>query len=70
MLDRRKAFIGYIVYIGGKTIAKRAVKSKAKSATPGKRGGVIAGTIAGLGAALGGLMFWRKRRKSEESFQS
>jgi LPXTG-motif cell wall-anchored protein len=70
MLNKRKAFIGYVVYTLGKPIAKRAVKSKAKSATPGKRGGVIAGTIAGIGAVLGGLMFWRKRKKSEESLQS
>jgi hypothetical protein len=62
MLNKRKALIGWIVYTLGKPIAKRAVKSKAKSAVPGKRGGTIAAAVAGVGAAVGGLMFWRKRR--------
>lgn len=70
MLNKRKALIGWIVYTVGKPIAKRAVKSKAKSATPGKRGGAIAASVAGLGAALGGLMFWRKRRGKDESVTS
>ncbi|MGH3032139.1 MAG: hypothetical protein ACRDNE_15515 [Gaiellaceae bacterium] len=70
MLNKRKAFIGYVVYVIGKPIAKRAVKSKAKSATPGKRGGAIAGAVAGVGTALAALMFWRKRKKDEGSLQS
>jgi hypothetical protein len=70
MLNKRKALIGWIVYTLGKPIAKRAVKSKAKSAVPGKRGGAIAAAVAGVGAALGGVMFWRKRRGQGESPQS
>lgn len=69
MFSKRKAIIGYIVYTIGKPIAKRAVRSKAKSAVPGKRGGSIAGAVAGIGAVLGALMFWRRRRRDEESFQ-
>ena len=69
MLNKRKAFMGYVVYVIGKPIAKRAVKRKAKSATPGKRGGAIAGAVAGVGTALAALMFWRKRKKGEESLQ-
>jgi hypothetical protein len=69
MLDKRKAFMGYVVYMLGKPIAKRAMKSKAKDATPGKRG-AIAGAVAGLGAGLAALMFWRKRKKGEGSLQS
>jgi hypothetical protein len=68
MLDKRKAFMGYVVYMLGKPIAKRAMKSKAKDATPGKRG-AIAGAVAGLGAGLAALMFWRKRKKGEGSLQ-
>jgi len=70
MLSKRKALIGWIVYTVGKPIAKRAMKSKARSATPGKRGGAIAGAVAGLGAAVGGLMFWRRRRGKGESATS
>jgi hypothetical protein len=70
MLSKRKAFMGYVVYTLGKPIAKRAMKRKAKSAAPGKRGGIIAAAVAGTAAALGTLMFWRKRKKDDESFQS
>jgi hypothetical protein len=71
MLNKRKALIGWIVYTVGKPIAKRALKSKARSATPGKRGGAITGAVAGIGAAaVGALMFWRKRRSSDESATS
>jgi hypothetical protein len=70
MLNKRKAFIGYVVYVLGKPLAKRAVKSKAKDATPGKRGGIIAAAVAGAAAGLGALMFWRKKQKDEESLQT
>jgi hypothetical protein len=69
MFNKRKAFIGWIVYTLGKPFAKRALKSKARSATPGKRGGIVAGAVAGVGAAVAGLMFWRKRKKEEASPQ-
>ena len=70
MLSKRKAFMGYVVYTLGKPIAKRAMKRKAKEAAPGKRGGIIAGSVAGVAAALGALMFWRKKRKDEESLET
>jgi hypothetical protein len=70
MLNRRKAFIGYLAYTIGKPVAKRALKRKAKAATPGKREGSrmpnAAAIVAGAGAVLGGLLFWRNRRGSDE----
>lgn len=66
MFSKRKAIIGWVVYTLAKPIAKRRMRSTAKSVTPGKRGGAIAGAVAALGAILGGLMFWRKRRSKEE----
>lgn len=72
MLNRRKAFIGYLAYTIGKPIAKRVMKQKAKSAVPGQREGSrlpnTSAVVAGVGAVLGGLLFWRKRRdRSQES---
>jgi hypothetical protein len=72
MLNRRKAFIGYLVYTIGKPIAKRVMRQKAKSAVPGTREGSrlpnTSAIVAGVGAVLGGLLFWRKRRdRSQES---
>jgi LPXTG-motif cell wall-anchored protein len=70
MLNRRKAFIGYLVYKLGKPIAKRVMKRKAKGAVPGTREGSrapnIPAILAGLGALAGGLLFWRKRRARDE----
>jgi hypothetical protein len=66
MFSKRNAFIGWLVV----KVAKRRMKSKARSAAPGKRGGAIAGAVAGIGAAVGGLMFWRKRRDKGESATS
>jgi hypothetical protein len=70
MLNRRKAFIGYIVYAIAKPIAKRVMKQKAKAAVPGTREGSrlpnTSAIIAGAGALLGGLLFWRKLRGGEE----
>jgi hypothetical protein len=70
MLNRRKAFIGYLVYTIGKPVAKRVMKRKAKAAVPGTREGSrvpnASAIVAGVGAVLGGLLFWRKRRGREE----
>jgi hypothetical protein len=70
MLNRRKAFIGYLAYTIGKPVAKRALKRKAKAAKPGRREGSrvpnVAAILAGAGAVLGGLLFWRRRRGSDE----
>jgi LPXTG-motif cell wall-anchored protein len=73
MLNRRKAFIGYLVYAIGKPVAKRVVKRKAKAAVPGTREGSrlpnTSAIVAGAGALLGGLLFWRKRRGREQEPQ-
>jgi uncharacterized protein HemX len=60
MLSKRKALIGYAVYAVTKPLAKRAVRTTVKS-TKGKRAAIV----AALGAAVGGLLFWRKRKKSD-----
>jgi len=60
MLNKRKALIGYAVYVVTKPLAKRAMRTTAKSAK-GKRAAIV----AALGAAVGGLLFWRKRKKSD-----
>jgi hypothetical protein len=49
----------------GKPMAKR----KARQAVSGKRGGAMAAAVAGVGAAVGGLMFWRRRRGSQDDSQ-
>ena len=65
MLNKRKAMVGWLVYTAAKPLAKRAVKSKAKSAVPGRRessrGPSKAAVLAGAGALAGALMFWRSR---------
>jgi LPXTG-motif cell wall-anchored protein len=70
MLNKRKALIGWLVYTIGKPIAKRTMKSKAKSAVPGTQRGSrkpnAAAIVAGASALLGGLVFWRRRRSGEE----
>jgi hypothetical protein len=71
MLNRRKAFLGYLVYTAAKPFVKRAFRSKAKGAVPGTREGSRApnnaAIVAALGALLGGLMFWRSRRGGGEA---
>jgi hypothetical protein len=63
MLNRRKAMIGYLAYVVGKPMAKRAMKKKAKAAKPPKRARISGAAVAaGIGAAAGALFFWRKRR--------
>ena len=66
MLNRRKAFIGWLVYTAAKPFVKRAMRSKAKGAVPGTREGSKAPNNAAIAAALAaavrGLMFWRSRR--------
>jgi hypothetical protein len=69
MLNRRRAMIGWLVYTAAKPIVKRALKSKAKAAVPGKREGSRApnkAVIAAMLAAIAGaLMFWRSRRSDD-----
>ncbi len=68
MLNRRKAFIGYLVYSAARPFVRRALRSKAKSAVPGTREGSrapnAAAVVAAAGAVLGGLLFWSRRRSS------
>lgn len=72
MLNRRKAMIGYLVYLTGKPIVKRMMKRKARSAVPGMRQTSrmpkVSAVAAGLGALVGGLMFWRRRRAKHTDF--
>lgn len=67
MLNKRKALIGWVVYKLGKPFAKRAMKSRARGAAASRKG---AGLIAGVAALFGGLMFWRRRRRSDEGESS
>jgi hypothetical protein len=65
-MNRRKAMIGWLIYSAAKPIAKRALKRKAKEATPAKkprsRFAVGAAALVGTLAAVGGaLLFWRKK---------
>ncbi len=65
MLNRRKALIGWLVWTAAKPLARRALRSKAKGAVPGRREGSRApnkaAIVAGLGALAAVLMFWRRR---------
>ena len=65
-MNRRKAMIGYLVYTAAKPFVRRAVRSRARGAVPGRREGSKAPNNAAiavaLAAVLGGLMFWRSRR--------
>ena len=70
ILNKRNAILGWLVWQGGKRVAKR----KAKSAVPGidreaKRPNRAAMILGGLAAAGGALLFWRRRGTDEdESF--
>jgi hypothetical protein len=61
LFNKRNAFIGWLVLMLAKLVAKR----KARQAVTGKSGGIAAATLAGVGAGVGALMFWRKRRGTE-----
>ena len=69
-MNKRKAMIGWLVYTGGTTIAKRMLRSKAKAAVPGAKAGSrrpkVAAIVAGVGAAIGALLFWRSRGSSND----
>jgi LPXTG-motif cell wall-anchored protein len=59
IFNKRNALIGWIVLKLGKRKAKQSAPSKATAAK--------AGAAAGGAAAVGtGLLFWRKRKKSDE----
>jgi hypothetical protein len=60
IVNRRNAVIGWLVV----KIGKRAAKKKAQGAVPNARkGGAVAGSLAALG---GLLMFKRKKRTDSE----
>jgi hypothetical protein len=73
-MNKRKALIGWLVYTGGTTIAKRMLKAKAKAVVPGKKTGSrwpnFAAILAAVGAAVGVLMFWRSRGSSDDYIPS
>jgi hypothetical protein len=59
VFNKRNALIGWLVLKIGKRKAKQSAPSKATAAK--------AGAAAGGAAAVGtSLLFWRKRRKSDE----
>ena len=76
MLNTRKAMIGWLVYTAAKPIVKRALKSRAKAAIPGKGDGSgrkippVLG-LAGAAGLVGALLLWRSRRSNgEDRFDS
>ena len=52
MLNKRKALIGWLVYTVGKPFAKRALKSKAKGAVPGRKPGSRRPNLAAILASV------------------
>lgn len=56
--------IGWLVYTAAKPMVKRALKSKARSAVPGRRedgrAPNKAAVVAGLAALAAALVFWRR----------
>jgi hypothetical protein len=66
IFNRRNAMMGWLSWL----VAKRVVKSKAKSAVPGTVEGTKRpnkGAIATGVAALGGLLwFWRRKGSEDE----
>jgi hypothetical protein len=65
MINKRNAVLGWTVW----QVGKRAAKRKAKTAVPGRSGDSMRpnkGAIAPGVAAVGGLLwFWRKRRSDD-----
>ena len=62
IVNKRNAVLGWLTWRVGKRVAKK----KARQAVPSVEGGrpnkpAIAAAVA---AALGGLLFWRKARRS------
>ena len=69
MFNRRYAVLGWLTWMGAKTVAKR----KALQAVPGRVEGSMRpnkGAIAaGLAAVVGVLWFWRKSSGDDEPAQ-
>ena len=74
-MDRRKAMIGYAVYVAGKPLLRRALKARGtrtQQVVSGNGGGhkvLKKGLIAGA-AALGALAFWRRKRSKNQALES
>ena len=66
IINRRNAVIGWLAWVGAKSVAKR----KARSAVPGTVEGTRRpnkGAIAAALAAVGGaLWFWRRKSSDDE----
>ena len=72
-MDKRKAMIGYAVYMAGKPVAKRAAKARAKrretTVSEGRKRIPKKAIIAAVGA-VGAVAVWRKRRSKTETDQT
>jgi hypothetical protein len=63
IVNKRNAVVGWVVL----KLGKRAAKKKASGAVPDARtSGIAAGALAGLAGIAGALLFWRKKRGSDE----
>jgi hypothetical protein len=65
-MNRKEALIGLAVYKGGRILLKQLNGKGGLSMASKKKIGIL----AGIGAAVGALMFWRKKKKQQEFFQS
>jgi LPXTG-motif cell wall-anchored protein len=62
VVNRRNAVLGWAVW----RIGKRAAKRKARQTVSTDTGRSRKGLVAGLAALGGALVFWRRRRASDE----
>lgn len=62
VVNRRNAVLGWAVW----RIGKRAAKRKARRTVSTDTGRSRKGLVAGLAALGGALVFWRRRRASDE----
>ena len=60
IVNRRNAFIGWLVV----KLGKRAAKRKAQDAVPNPRTG---GAVAGALAAIGGLLLLKRKKRSTDT---
>jgi hypothetical protein len=69
ILNRRNAFLGWIVWEAGKQIARNKVLKAAHNATSGSRTSKKKrALVAGAAATVGALLFWRKRSAAPDTF--
>jgi hypothetical protein len=66
ILNRRNAVLGWIAWQVGKRVAKRKAMQAVPIETTSKRRGRVA-IATGLAAAAGALLFWRSRRKEDDT---